>query len=61
MAKTLNVVSILKTQQAFLEKEKERIDKELNRLNDALAILDTGEEEEAPKRGRKKKTESTEE
>ena len=56
MAKNLNIVSILKTQQAFLEKEKERIDRELNKLNDALAILDTGEEEEIPKRGRKKKT-----
>lgn len=61
MAKNLNIVSILKTQHAFLEKEKERIDKELNKLNDALAILDTGEEEEAPKRGRKRKTDTIEE
>jgi hypothetical protein len=57
MAKTPNVVSILRTQQDFLEKEKERIDKELKKINDALVILDTGEEVPR-KRGRRKKTET---
>lgn len=55
MAKKVgDVVSILKNQKAFLEGERERIEKELQKLNNALDILDTGEETPKSKRGRKK-------